>query len=147
MAQMLETHASRPVRNLVVAHPPAEDTVLYDGHCRFCVGSSRLLARLTGARVQMASFREEGVLERFAPLDGERCERAMQYVRTDGRVFQGAEAAVQALQHRFWGRLALVYYLPGLRQLSDALYDLIARHRFRLAGRACPDGTCHLHVR
>ena len=147
MAQTLEKQERRPVRHLVVAHPPREDTVLYDGHCRFCVGSSRLLARLTGTRVQMASFREEGVLERFAPVDAERCERAMQYVRTDGRVFEGAEAAVQALQHRVWGRLALVYYLPGLKQLTNALYDLIARYRFRLAGRACTDGTCHLHVR
>jgi predicted DCC family thiol-disulfide oxidoreductase YuxK len=45
------------------------------------------------------------------------------------------------------GFLALVYHVPGLRSLADALYAIVARYRYRLFGReACdPDGTCHLH--
>lgn len=127
---------------------PGRDIVLYDGHCRFCVGSAKQLRRLLGdSGVELRSFREEGVLAAFPGVSLERCEQAMQYVRADGRVFEGAEAVVQALGRRPWGVVLKVYYVPGLRQLADALYRLVARYRFRIAGRACPDGACALHFK
>lgn len=123
------------------------DAVLYDGHCRICLGAARALARwIPPGRVELLSFREPAALARFPQVTVEQCERAMQYVRGDGRVFQGAEALVQALRHRLLGRLAAVYYLPGLRQLADAVYRWVAKRRFRLAGRECPDGACQLHA-
>jgi predicted DCC family thiol-disulfide oxidoreductase YuxK len=44
------------------------------------------------------------------------------------------------------------YYIPGIRQLSDLGYRLVARYRYALMGRAvaagqCDGGTCHLHAR
>jgi len=124
------------------------DTVLYDGHCRICVGGAKALLRwVPPDRVQLRSFREPGALEGFPRVSAEQCERAMQYVRADGRVFQGAEAIVQALRHRLLGKLAMAYYVPGLRQLVDALYAWVAKRRFQIAGRECPDGACALHGR
>lgn len=124
------------------------DVILYDGHCRLCVGAAKNLERLLPAeKVVLQSFREPGVLERYPALTLERCEQAMQLVRLDGRIFQGAEAVVQALRYRWWGRAALVYYVPGLRQLADFVYRLIARYRFKLLGRTCDDGACAIHVR
>ncbi len=103
------------------------DTVLFDGHCRMCAGAAKALVRwVPPDRVRLRSFREEGALEPFPQVTEEQCERAMQYVRADGRVFQGAEAIVQALRHRPLGKLAAAYYAPGLRQL-------LARRRFKLA--------------
>lgn len=128
---------------------PAKDVVLYDGHCRICTQAARQL-RPWLPDAELSSFREPGVLERFPGVTPERCERAMQLVRSDGQVFEGAEAFVQALRRRAIGKLATVYYVPGLRQLADALYRYIARRRFEIAGRTgqCdPDGTCHLHLR
>ncbi len=104
------------------------------------------MKRLSGDAVELRSFREEGVLAQFPQITPERCEKAMQLVMPSGRVYEGAEAAVQALQRRWFGKLALVYYMPGLRQLVDAIYATIARYRFRIAGRQCEGGTCHLHV-
>lgn len=123
------------------------DAVLYDGHCRFCIASAKALARwIPPGRVELLSFREPGVLSRFPQVTPEQCERAMQYVRQDGRVFQGAEAVVQALRHRALGRLAGAYYAPGLRQLADALYAWIAKRRFKLMGRECEGGACAIHA-
>lgn len=126
-------------------HPPSQTTVLFDGHCRFCVRSAAMLARLGKGRLKLESFREDGVLERFAPLGLAQCERAMQCISTDGRITEGAAAIVESMRGRWFGPLARAYYLPGIRQAADAIYAVIARHRFRLAGRACDDGTCRLH--
>jgi predicted DCC family thiol-disulfide oxidoreductase YuxK len=127
---------------------PGHDIVLYDGDCRLCRGAAGTLQRLIpGHRLKLASFREPEVLARFPGVSLERCVQAMQYVRHDGHVFQGAEAVVQALQHRWFGKLALVYYVPGLRQVTDALYKVVARYRFKIAGRACSDGACAVHFR
>lgn len=122
-------------------------TVLFDGECRFCSKAARQLRALTAGDVELLSFRAPGVLERFPGVTAAACEEAMQFIRADGRVFSGAEAAVQALQGRWLGKAALVYYLPGIRQLSDAAYRTIAKYRFRIAGRECTDGTCHLHMK
>jgi predicted DCC family thiol-disulfide oxidoreductase YuxK len=79
--------------------------------------------------------------------------QAMQLITPDGRVYHGFEAGVRAAATRnFVGWLAYVYYLPGLRQLCDWLYALIAANRYRLMGKVdleheCEGGTCSLHGR
>ena len=127
---------------------PSTPVLLYDGHCRFCTGAAKRFRQLIpeGA-VELKSFREAGVLESLPQVTLERCERAMQYLEPDGRVFEGAEAVVRALCHRWYGQAALVYYVPGLRQLADAVYATIARNRMRIAGRTCEDGSCSMHGR
>lgn len=128
--------------------PPGHDVILYDGHCRLCRGAAKQLERLLGGQgTELRSFRDEGVLTAFPGVSPERCEEAIQLVQSDGRVFEGAEAVVQALGRRPLGKALFVYYTPGLRQLSDWLYGLIARYRFRIAGRACPDGACAVHFK
>ena len=118
------------------------DVLLYDGACPFCTRwAARLLRRLPAGAVEGLSFRDPGALAPFPGVSPERCERALHLVRADGRVFEGAEAAVQALRHRRWGVLAGAYYAPGIRQLADAAYLLMARNRFRIGGGGCA-GRC-----
>lgn len=122
--------------------PP--DTVFYDGGCALCHGSVVfLLAR-----------DRDGSRFRFAPIGGARfradlseAERAglpdAIAVRTaDGRLLVRSAAALRLGErlggaHRVFARvLALV---PA--RLRDALYDAIARSRYRVFGRkdeACP---------
>ena len=120
---------------------PGHDVLLFDGACAFCSRwAARLLRWLPEGAVEARSFREPGALERFPAVSPERCERALQLVRADGSVFEGAEAAVQALRHRRWGFLARAYYAPGIRQAADAVYRLTARNRFRIGDGACAGG-------
>jgi predicted DCC family thiol-disulfide oxidoreductase YuxK len=128
--------------------PPGHDVILYDGHCRLCRGGAKQLERMLGSHgTELRSFRDEGVLDVFPGISPERCEKKMQLVQADGRVFEGAEAVVQALGRRPLGKLLFVYYVPGLKQVADWLYRLVARYRFRIAGRACPDGACAVHYK
>jgi predicted DCC family thiol-disulfide oxidoreductase YuxK len=117
---------------------PGHDVLLFDGACAFCSRwAARLLRWLPEGAVEARSFREPGALALLPGVSPERCERALQLVRADGRVFEGAEAAVQALRHGRWGLLARAYYAPGIRQAADAVYRLTAGNRFRIGGGGC----------
>lgn len=128
--------------------PPGHDVILFDGHCRLCSAAARKLERLLSSRgTELRSFRDDGALSALPGVAYERCEKAMQLVQADGRVVEGAEAIVRALGRRVWGLPLYVYYVPGLRQLVDLLYGVVARYRFRIAGRECPDGACAVHFK
>ena len=68
----------------------------------------------------------------------------MVVVDARGRVWRGA-GAVRYLSRRLvalWP-LALPLHVPGSMPLWSALYRLVARNRYRLAG-TCADGACRL---
>jgi predicted DCC family thiol-disulfide oxidoreductase YuxK len=124
--------------------------VLYDGLCRFCTASAKKLARLAGKdRVETVSFQEDGVLARFPELSYDALMKRMHVVLPDGRVFAGAEAVTRVVAALpIVGPLAFGYYVPGIRQLAEVVYDAVAKNRYRIAGKsgACDGGTCHLHT-
>ena len=134
--------------------PPGRYVIIYDGHCRFCTaGARKLLAWMGKVDVELVDFHAPGVLGRFPGLTHDVCMERMHLVDPTGRIFAGAEGIVRAISTGgFLGQLALIYYVPGLRQLLDGVYRLIATHRYRLMGRAiaareCAVGTCSLHLR
>jgi predicted DCC family thiol-disulfide oxidoreductase YuxK len=133
--------------------PSGKTAVLYDGHCKFCTASARKLLRLArpGA-IELVDFQEPGVLARFPGLTYDDCMRQMYVVTPTGRAYGGFEAAVRAVATRpVLGGVAFLYYVPGLRQLCDAVYRWIAANRYRLLGKTvaeggCDGGTCALHL-
>ncbi len=119
--------------------------LVFDGHCLFCRRQADRLNALSGQRLRLESFHEAGVLARYPKLTEEACEQAMQLVLPDGRIFSGATAAAEALRlHPVLRWISWVYYLPGVKQLSDAVYRWIAKNRFRFGG-TCTDGSCAHH--
>ncbi len=140
---------------MTTAHttPPGKYVLIYDGLCKFCTASVHRFVRWMGpVETELLDFQPPGALDRFPGLTHGACMKAMQLVTPDGRVYSGAEAIVRALAtRRIVGRLAYVYYLPGLRQLLDWLYARIAANRYRIMGKAvaageCAGGTCALHL-
>jgi predicted DCC family thiol-disulfide oxidoreductase YuxK len=105
------------------------------------------LERLSGAgKFDRLSFQDEGVLDRFPGLTYEACMKAMQLVLPDGRVYSGMGAASRAITMRGWtGAFAWLYYVPILRQILDGIYWVIAKNRYRIAGKSCESGACQLH--
>jgi predicted DCC family thiol-disulfide oxidoreductase YuxK len=97
------------------------------------------------------NFQGPGTLERFPGITHDACMQAMHLVTPDGRVYRGFEAAVQAVATRpVLGFVAYLYYVPGIRQICDWLYTIVAANRYRLWGRTqssdgCESGTCALH--
>jgi predicted DCC family thiol-disulfide oxidoreductase YuxK len=116
--------------------------LLYDGVCALC-----------NAAVGFVLKRDRSCTVRFAPLQGETAgpllaERpelaaidSMIWIDTDGRAFTRSGAALAIARHvgGGWAVLAaLGRVIPAV--LRDAIYDLIARIRYRVFGRydACP---------
>lgn len=126
--------------------------VLYDGQCKFCIAQTRNLVALARRdALELVDFQQPGVLDRYPSITYDACMQAMHLITPEGQIYKGFEAAVHAVATRpLLGKLAYVYYLPGLRQLCDLAYRLIANYRYRLLGKkvaeeGCDGGTCSLH--
>jgi predicted DCC family thiol-disulfide oxidoreductase YuxK len=120
--------------------------LVYDGRCRFCVDQATRLAGWLGGRVRLESFRDPGVVASHPGLTEAACDQALHLIEADGTIHRGADAVARALRLRpALAPVGWLYYLPGVRQLADAAYAVVARNRFRLRGDACSDDACRLH--
>ncbi len=95
----------------------------------------RLLKALDrNRRVTAVPFQKTGTPASVG-LTLEECRASAWAVVPDGGRYRGAEA-VNALVAAALGTAVplLLYYLPGIRQLQDFIYSLIASNRSRLPG-------------
>lgn len=124
---------------------PARDTVLYDGQCRFCRGQIAALRRLDlGGLLEFTSLHDPSVAREFPEIPPEQLREEMFVVDRRGRIWRGA-SAVRYLSRRLvalWP-LSIPLHVPGTLPLWRGLYRLVARNRYRLAGR-CDDDSCRL---
>lgn len=128
---------------------PPRAVLLYDGHCRLCVGGARRVQALArSGAVELRDFQQPGVLDSYPGLTRDECMRAMVMITPRGHRFHGAQAVAEALRtRRVVGLLARLYYVPGVRACADAAYAWVARNRYRLFGRtpSCADDACAVH--
>jgi predicted DCC family thiol-disulfide oxidoreductase YuxK len=123
--------------------PP--DILFYDGGCGLCHSAVKLV--LYGDA--------DGRAFRFAPLHGETFRKLVSeadraglpdsvVVRTDDGRLLARSAASLYIGRRLGGVFGVLAALGSLvpRRLADALYDAIARVRYRLFAR--PDAACPL---
>jgi predicted DCC family thiol-disulfide oxidoreductase YuxK len=150
-------------RSAALAFAPrlgASDVLIFDGDCRFCIAQVARLKRLArGGNAQAGGDGPlvEMPLQTAGLLDAVRVSHdeamaAMHLVLPDGRIYRGLEAAVQAMRHRpILGKLVMLYYVPGIKQLADLGYRIVARYRYAIMGRAVARGECHgscaIHLR
>jgi predicted DCC family thiol-disulfide oxidoreductase YuxK len=127
---------------------PGPMTVLFDGACPFCTRSARAIQRVFGVEsVTLRDFQQPGALEPHPTVTLDALRAKMHVVMPDGRVFAGAEAFARIVARvPVLGWMAWLYYVPGARQIADAAYAWVAKHRYRLFRRtACTSGTCQKH--
>lgn len=111
--------------------------LIYDGDCGFCTRAAEW-ARVRTPDVTVTPWQWADLAA--LGLTIERCRAAVQWIdeagKEPGRAYAGAAAVAGWLTHRGgWGaRLARLYPLPGMRQLADAGYRLVAQYRHRLPG-------------
>jgi predicted DCC family thiol-disulfide oxidoreductase YuxK len=110
--------------------------VIFDGTCGVCSRAVDWISRrVDPARLSSLPNQTPGLLE-AAGLSRREVDRAVWLLAPDGRRFSGAAAVNRVLgacPRGPWRLLALLYALPGFRQLEDAAYAWIALHRGRLA--------------
>lgn len=131
---------------IVAARPPVADTVIFDGRCRFCRGQIGILRACDPSRsLRFVSLHDPAVGRDFPEIPRDDLMAQMHVVDARGRI-HGGVGAVRYLARRLpllWP-VALPLHIPGSSPLWRSLYRFIARHRYRIAGAACDDGTCRL---
>jgi predicted DCC family thiol-disulfide oxidoreductase YuxK len=129
---------------------PQAEVLIYDGQCRFCQRQAARLHRLCGSRLAFLSLHDEEVRRRYPDLTHDMLMEQMYLVDRWGRRHGGA-AVIRHLSLRvpvLWPLCPLLH-IPGVMAVGQWIYRIIARNRYRLAGREapqeCDNGTCAVH--
>ncbi|MES1925585.1 thiol-disulfide oxidoreductase DCC family protein [Salinisphaera sp. T31B1] len=115
---------------------PGDRVILFDGVCRLCNGWARLIIRGdTSRRFRLAAVQShtgQALLRHFdKPTD--RFDTIL--LIEDGCAFEKTDAALRIMRRLGWPWRAFGVLRIVPRRLRDALYDGVARHRYRLFGR------------
>ena len=125
---------------------PEQDTVLFDGECRFCQRQIAILRRLdVRRRFIYKSLHEPSVAADFPELSMEQLQEQMFVIDTQGNA-RGGATAVRYLSRKLlllWP-LALLLHIPGSLPLWNWLYAYVAKRRLWIAGR-CDNTSCQIH--
>lgn len=110
-------------------------TLFFDGKCGMCtraVASILKLNRTGGLRTE--PLQGPGVAERLGIPPSQLLDSA-RWQGESGTVYSGAEAMNAAVSTGLGNRLPLLLYrLPGIRHLEDAVYRWVVAHRYRFPG-------------
>ena len=114
---------------------PQHLTLVFDGACGFCTRSVRLLKALDrNRRVTAVPFQKSGTPASVG-LTLEECKASAWAIASDGSRYRGAEAVNVLVAAALGTAVPLrLYHLPGIRQVQDFIYSLIASNRSRLPG-------------
>ncbi|HYJ51939.1 MAG TPA: DCC1-like thiol-disulfide oxidoreductase family protein [Allosphingosinicella sp.] len=123
----------------VPAFDDSRPLVVFDGDCVFCSRSMRLVVRADGAGRFRMTPAQQPLGQAFYRHLGLPTDRFDTYLLlADGRLHQRTDALIEMARLLPWPWRAgtALRLLP--RRLRDAAYDVLARNRYRLFGRA-PD--------
>ena len=104
--------------------------LIYDGECGFCRLWVSRWRYWTQGRVADATSQESGA--KFPEIAAEAFERSVQFVDSDGKVFEGAEGIFRSIAvGARWGRLPFWAYrnIGGVKAISEGCYRLVADNR------------------
>lgn len=122
-------------------------TVIYDGDCKVCGRSVKLLTRWDrNHELEMIPSQTPGVQAKFPWITSRAYVDSIQVVRTlDGRTWQGGAALEELLNVLPRGRLiSWLFKIPFMRPLVDKLYMWFARNRYSLGcGEHCAPSGPH----
>ena len=114
----------------------AETIVLFDGVCNLCNGSVQFLLRRDRRRrfrfAALQSAAGRALLEQYG-LSTQTLETIV--VLEGGQARVRSDAALHLARRLPWPWPALAVFRILPRPLRDALYDFVARHRYRWFGR------------
>ena len=109
--------------------------LFFDGACGMCTRSRNFLVKLdrTGD-LQTEPLQRAGTAERLG-IPTDRLLESVWWLDSSGEVYRGAEAANAAVSAALGTKLPLlVYRIPGVRSLQEAVYRWVADHRYRFRG-------------
>lgn len=144
--------------NLQSAARPEPDKdvlyVLYDGECSLCTASVNGLKRLDSAAelrfipLQSMEGNDAPRIPGLAGVGMEALYEKLHVADPAGRLFAGAEGVVRIMKTVPGLRwVGILYAIPGMGRLGDAVYRWIAKRRYDWFGRTetgCAGSSCKL---
>ena len=112
-----------------------QGVLFFDGACGMCTRSRDFLIKLnrTGD-LHTEPLQRAGTAERLGVSPDQLMERIW-WLDSSGQVYGGAEAANAAVSAALGtGFPLLVYRIPGMRSVQEAIYRWVADHRYRFPG-------------
>ncbi len=119
---------------------PAPATLIYDAKCAFCQRWVTRFKRLDRRGVARWLPLQNAQAEGLSGRTREQLEAAMHLVRSDGTVFQGADAVRELLKLIRWGWASeTLLLIPGVMAIARSVYTWVAvrRNRFGCGGDHC----------
>jgi predicted DCC family thiol-disulfide oxidoreductase YuxK len=110
-------------------------TLFFDGACGMCTRSRDLLVKLnrTG-EVVTEPLQKPGTADRLG-IPEDRLMQSIWWLGSSGEVYSGAEAANAAVSAALGITVPLlIYRIPGMRWLQNAVYRWVADHRYKFPG-------------
>jgi predicted DCC family thiol-disulfide oxidoreductase YuxK len=110
-------------------------TLFFDGACGMCTRSKDLLLSFdrTG-NIATEPLQSPGTAQRLGIAPASLLE-SVRWQDSTGTVYAGAEAANAAFSAAVGTRIPLlVYRIPGIRFIEDAVYRWVAGHRYKFPG-------------
>jgi predicted DCC family thiol-disulfide oxidoreductase YuxK len=129
---------------------PDDKLVVFDGVCKFCHFWSRFIIRFDSSQgIKLATVQSPVGRALFEHYDLPNREIESVYYFADGQVFDKSDAVLRIIKQLPWPWQPLRIFSVIPRPVRDALYDLIARNRYRLFGRyeQCPLPTAAQQAR
>lgn len=110
-------------------------TLFFDGNCGMCTRVVYFILKLNRTReLRTAPLQGDGVAERLGIPESQILDAA-RWHDASGDVFASAEAINAAVSAALGTRLPLILYrMPGVRKLQEAVYRYVAEHRYRFPG-------------
>ncbi|MGZ5391373.1 MAG: thiol-disulfide oxidoreductase DCC family protein [Mycobacterium sp.] len=110
-------------------------TLFFDGKCGMCTRSRNFLLKLNRTGDLLTEpLQTPGTAERLGISDASLMD-AVRWLDATGNVYAGAEAANAAVSAALGTRVPLlIYRIPGIRSLEDAVYRWVADHRHGFPG-------------
>lgn len=118
--------------------------LVFDGDCAFCTMCARWAVAHVHSAAQAIPYQHADLPKLGLTVEG--CASALHYVDHGGQAHRGADAVGRYLQEAagWWRIVGSFMLLPGIHNLSQIVYRVIAENRHRLPGgtAAC---ASHLH--
>ena len=109
--------------------------LLFDGDCAFCTASVNYLKRYIRPRAQITAWQRADLAE--LAVSEQECQKSIQWFAEPGSapVTEGrAVAAALRTGATPWPLIGRTMQLPGVVNLANVAYRLVAANRFRLPG-------------
>lgn len=123
--------------------PDTFPVLLFDGDCGFCTASVQWLERWVRPSATIVAWQFTDLAG--LGVDVHECQASIQWVTAPGRSTSQAVAAAAVLRtgRALWPAVGRALMVPGIRQVANAVYRLIAANRYRLPGAtpACRAAT------